>query len=105
MMNKKEYDSIKHDLYTKYNEKMNELNREYALSNAIAGKGDIIRDYATSIVVDYIKIGFSSKFNREPECIYIGRRLTKKNKFFQPEETRSIYQSNIKEVIKSHKEL
>ena len=71
--------------------RIRKLKLEYASSNAPAAVGDVVTDRLGSILVESIKIYPSDP----PQCVFYGRKLTKKLVPTKDGKTRGIYQQNL----------
>ena len=71
---------------------IDKVSYEYAMSNNIFKKGDVIEDHIGSIIIDSIQW---TKGKDLPYCIYFGRVLTKSGKLTKRPHTRNVWPSNI----------
>lgn len=81
-------------LKEKFESDTKQLTKIFALTNNPYKPGDIIEDHIGKIVIDKIKVYISLS---EPQCVYYGLILTSKGLPSKlKDNTRAIYQSNIK---------
>ena len=74
--------------------KLNNLCRDYALSNSPLSVGDFATDHIGTIKV--MDISWTYKpHTGDPECVYSGPCYTKSNKPFKSGEGRQVWQSNL----------
>lgn len=95
-MTYEEYEQKVEELESEFNEKKNELSREFAMANNPYKVGDILQDHFQIIRVEKIKWTFTYDTNFIPECLYFGTQLTAK---LEPKKRQDInpcmYQSNV----------
>ena len=92
-----EYKAAQKRLYNEYIIEKNKLYKEYAYSNKVFNKGDILKSGNVIILVDRISV---TVFNDIPRAVYLGQRLTKKLERYNSNERDSIYESEIKDIFK-----
>jgi hypothetical protein len=64
-------------LYKEYKSNVDEINREYALSNNPYKVGDIFTDHNGSILIEQIKWTTNDFYNEPPCCTFYGVELKK----------------------------
>lgn len=92
-MKDEEFFKLKNALKREHDLKLKDLYKNYAEQNSEYKVGDIISDHWHTLKID--KIGVTLNFSHLPQCVYFGRRYTKKGVPTKREERATIYQSNI----------
>lgn len=94
-MTYEEYEQKVEELESEFNEKKNELSREFAMANNPYKVGDILQDHYQIIRVEKIKWKWAF-LSIISECVYYGTQLTAK---LEPKKRQDInpcmYQSNV----------
>lgn len=72
-MTKEEYQKRQQELYKEYDDKVRQLNAEFAIDNNPYKTGDIFRDHIGYIEIEKIDIGKNNE--GLPCCIYFGPEL------------------------------
>lgn len=98
-MTKDEYMEKKRAVAKKRRREDLTLAKEYAFSNSTVKVGDIVTDHMGKVKVENIKFSVGSIADMFPCCIYIGVEITKQGKPFKSGSIRSVYHSNLKEVL------
>jgi hypothetical protein len=95
-MTKEEYDKKLESIAKRYNTEINQLKKEYALTNNTVKLGDVITDHMGSIKVDNISITMTFS-NKYPICLYSGIEILKSGKPSKRGSIRNVYQSNLRD--------
>ena len=68
---------------------------EYADSNSIASKGDLVTDHIGTVKVEVVKVSVMGSL---PACIYQGHCYTAKGEPFKKKKIRNVWQGNVEKV-------
>lgn len=79
-----------------YDNKVGNLQRDYAFSNSSVKVGDIVTDHIGSVKVDIILYTIVHNGDH-PTCVYRGEEFTKAGKPRKKQSMRDVYQINLKE--------
>ncbi|MCP4489050.1 MAG: hypothetical protein GY820_17315 [Gammaproteobacteria bacterium] len=81
-----------------------EIDKAYAFLNSLVEVGDIVKDHHQIILVDKIFFQRGERWGRSlPCCVYEGLNLTKKFKPFKGEKRDTLWQSNLKKIVREGK--
>lgn len=98
-MDKRAYLRARMDIKYRAEREIEQLDRKFAEANSIAEVGDVVFDEFGQIVVDEVIVGWMEDL-KLPECVFVGRTVTRKFCEVAGGRRRGIYAINVNRVVR-----